>query len=230
MEVYRGNSRKVPAVAGLVIPEQAYSEAQYDSLIFQPLFQAIAPLDPDNVLQYEFLNARGAIARFGRGSIEIRVIDIQECPAADLAVLQATVAVLQALVAEQWSDTATQQGVSVERLHEIFLNTIRHAEQAVITDSDFLKLFGINQPSCTVNELWQQLMTSVSPAFDPQISAAISTILQRGPLARRIVDSLNISNGSPSASAESLRPQLRDIYKELTHCLAQGVCFQGMAR
>ena len=48
----------------------------------------------------EWLNARGAIARFGRGTIEIRVLDVQECPQADLAICAAVVEVLQALVAE----------------------------------------------------------------------------------------------------------------------------------
>ena len=46
----------------------------------------IAPLDPDGTLQHEWLNSRGAIARFDRNAIEIRVLDIQECPVADLAI------------------------------------------------------------------------------------------------------------------------------------------------
>ena len=32
------------------------------------------------------MNSRGAIARFDRNAIEIRVIDVQECPKADLAI------------------------------------------------------------------------------------------------------------------------------------------------
>ncbi len=65
-----------------------FTEENYRRQIFQRMYDDIAPLDPDGVLQDEFLNSRGAIARFDRGSIEIRVINIQECPAADLAVLQ----------------------------------------------------------------------------------------------------------------------------------------------
>ncbi|MBL8851852.1 MAG: hypothetical protein JNG89_19425, partial [Planctomycetaceae bacterium] len=86
LEVYRKNSQRIPQVAGRVIPERAFSQAEYDRLILQPLYAAIAPHDPAGILQEEFLNARGAIARFSRGSIEIRVIDVQECPAADLAI------------------------------------------------------------------------------------------------------------------------------------------------
>ena len=39
------------------------------------MYRQIAPLDPDHVVQYEWLNSRGAIARFDRNAIEIRVID-----------------------------------------------------------------------------------------------------------------------------------------------------------
>jgi len=38
------------------------------------------------VLQNEWLNSRGAIARFERDTIEIRVLDSQETPAAELAI------------------------------------------------------------------------------------------------------------------------------------------------
>ena len=50
------------------------------------MYDDIAPLDPDAVLQHEWLNARGAIARFDRNTIELRVLDVQECPRADLAI------------------------------------------------------------------------------------------------------------------------------------------------
>jgi hypothetical protein len=32
------------------------------------------------VLRHEWVNARGAIARFDRSAIEIRVLDVAECP------------------------------------------------------------------------------------------------------------------------------------------------------
>jgi glutamate---cysteine ligase / carboxylate-amine ligase len=113
LEVYRHNARRVPAVSGRVIPEPAFDRAAYDRLIFEPLFRDIAPLDPGGVLQEEFLNARGAIARFTRHAIEIRVLDVQECPARDLAVCAGIVAVLKRLVAEDWSPLAAQQAVEI---------------------------------------------------------------------------------------------------------------------
>ena len=65
--------------------------------------------DPDGVLRDEFLNSRGAIARFGRGSIEVRVIDVQECPRADLAVAVLVEGVLKLLVEERWASFEDQR-------------------------------------------------------------------------------------------------------------------------
>ena len=62
MEVYRHNSEKIPSIAGLIIPEPVYDRRTYERDIFQRMYADIAPFDPDNVLQDEFLNSRGAIA------------------------------------------------------------------------------------------------------------------------------------------------------------------------
>jgi hypothetical protein len=85
MEVYRHNCDRIPSLTGRVVPERAFSRREYEELIYTGMLRDIAPLDPERILQKEWLNARGAIARFDRGSIEIRVLDIQECPRADLA-------------------------------------------------------------------------------------------------------------------------------------------------
>ncbi len=86
LEVYRTNAKRIPSIIGRVIPEPVYTHADYDEKIFQPMYQDIAPKDPEGLLQHEFLNSRGAIARFERNAIEIRVLDVQECPQADVAI------------------------------------------------------------------------------------------------------------------------------------------------
>ncbi|MFN9718741.1 MAG: glutamate-cysteine ligase family protein [Planctomycetota bacterium] len=213
LNVYRTNSLKIPMITGRVIPEQAFTEAEYHRQIFEPLFREISPHDPEGVLQDEFLNARGAIARFGRGSIEIRVIDIQECPAADLAVLQATVAVLKALVSEKWSSLASQQSMPVEPLSEILLAAIDKGEQAVISNTAVLSLFGIRNSSCTLQQLGQSLYESTNPDMDSATRRAFEAILDNGPLARRMTRSLARDNSI-------LR--ITEVAQELCDCLAAG--------
>lgn len=87
LHVYKSNSARIPSISGLVIPEPVFSRQEYEDKILKPMYADIAPFDTDGILQEEWLNSRGAIARFDRHAIEIRVTDIQECPAADIAVL-----------------------------------------------------------------------------------------------------------------------------------------------
>ncbi|MDX1628616.1 MAG: glutamate-cysteine ligase family protein, partial [Fulvivirga sp.] len=85
MDYYQKNQRRIPANVGKVIPERAYSKRQYHKMIYDPIARAIAPFNHDDLLKPVWVNSRGAIARFDRGSIEIRILDLQECPKADLA-------------------------------------------------------------------------------------------------------------------------------------------------
>ena len=125
MEFYRNNSAKIPSICGAVIPEPVYSRGDYERLIFAPMYRDVAPHDAAGVLRDEFLNSRGAIARFGRGSIEIRVIDVQECPRADLAIAYAVQGVLRRLAEERWSSLADQRRWPVEPLAKVVLKTFK---------------------------------------------------------------------------------------------------------
>ena len=78
LEYYRTNQENIPSITGLVIPETVISIADYHEKILQPMYMAIRDKDHRNILQEEWLNSRGAIARFDRNAIEIRIIDIQE--------------------------------------------------------------------------------------------------------------------------------------------------------
>lgn len=208
LEVYRQNSRRIPEVAGRVIPERAFSQAEYDRMIFQPMYRAIAPYDPDGVLQEEFLNARGAIARFSRGSIEIRVLDVQECPQADLAIAAAVIDVLQRLVDEEWTGLEEQQSIEIGTLEPVLLAAIREAEQAWVGDQDLRKCFGItDQSAWPLERLWDRFRTRAGS--ESQSSS--------GSLSRRILRRLE-----PTPS----RFDLQTVYGELAECLHTGSRFQ----
>ncbi|MBS0263323.1 MAG: glutamate--cysteine ligase [Planctomycetes bacterium] len=214
LEVYRNNSRRIPLVAGQVIPERAFSEAEYNERILEPLYAEIAPHDPAEVLRNEWLNARGAIARFSRSAIEIRVMDVQECPLADVSICAAVVAVLKALTSERWSSLERQQSLEIEPLVEILLPTIRDAEQAVIQNADYLRLFGYPSDTCTTGELWGHLIASLPELIGPGNPwlRPLYTILQQGPLARRITRALKSDD-------------LPGVYGRLCQCLGDGKMF-----
>jgi gamma-glutamyl:cysteine ligase YbdK (ATP-grasp superfamily) len=220
LDVYRTNSQRIPSITGAVIPEPVYTAADYDREVFQRMYRDIAPLDPEGVLQDEFLNARGAIARFDRGAIEIRVLDVQECPAAAVAVCAAIVAVLKALTDELWQDVQAQQAFATEPLRAILLDAVRDAERAVITDRRYLEQFSYRDAArATAGDLWQHLAETTGVLSDDSPWAGpLRTILRDGPLARRIAACVG-----QSASPE----RLAAVYAQLCDCLAEGHMFHG---
>jgi carboxylate-amine ligase len=217
MAVYKTNARRVPLVSGRVVPEPASSHAEYQARILEPLYRAIAPLDPDGILQHEWLNARGAIARFDRDAIEIRVMDAQEHPFADVARCAAATAVVRALTEGRWCAPATQAEWPTERLAELIDQTIVSAEDAVIADADYLAALGFSGDRARAHEVWQHLFeaTGVLSASDA-IARPLETYLRHGTLATRLVDALD---GPPSDAA------LHRVWAQLADCLQSGADF-----
>lgn len=215
LEFYRHNQERIPSLTGAIIPEPVYTQQQYEATILQKNYRDIAPHDPDHILQDEWLNSRGAIARFQRSAIEIRLLDIQECPAADLAIVTAIVGVLRALVAERWTDVREQQALPVQPLASILHGTIRDAEQSIIADPAYLRLFGMDKQKISAGELWQGLIEQTVAGTDAA-RPCLDAILQHGPLARRLVQA---AGNSPSQT------RLRELYGRLRACLASGAMF-----
>ncbi len=92
---YGKNQKKIPSISGDIIPEFIGSKAEYQKNILQPMYNDIAPYDPEGLLQYEWLNSRGAIAKFDYMGIEVRVLDTQECITADIAIAKLIFALLK---------------------------------------------------------------------------------------------------------------------------------------
>ncbi len=220
LNYYRNNQKLIPFITGQVIPEPVFSEAAYEQEIYQRLRREIAPFDPDGVLEPEWLNSRGAIARFDRNAIEIRVLDIQECPLADVSLAVLICAVLKTLIAERWSGVEKQEAAETGKLAEIFVGTVKDGEEAVIDDRRYLSLFDKgDKAAMTAGELWQELAADCTPelaAAGQGIKQSVGTILAQGPLSRRIIRALGVKPD---------RERFLGVYRELGQCLAQGRLF-----
>ncbi|MEZ4700502.1 MAG: glutamate-cysteine ligase family protein [Rhodothermales bacterium] len=216
LETYRHNQELIPAIAGKVIPEPVFTEADYRARIYEPIRQGIEPYDTQGILKYTFINSRGAIARFDRGAIEIRVIDIQECPAADIAILAGVVAVLRALVDERWVDYPAQQAWGEEALSGIFLEVVRSGEDAVITDPRYLEALGVPPKPTRAGEVWGLLIEAVGEALDTDTRSVLRYIVDHGTLTSRIRRSIGASPVSDT---------IRVTYRQLAACLAENRLF-----
>jgi gamma-glutamyl:cysteine ligase YbdK (ATP-grasp superfamily) len=219
LEAYRTNARRIPSIAGMVIPETVVDRADYEQRILEPMYRDIAPHDPEGVLCHEWLNSRGAIARFDRNAIEIRVADAQECPRADLAIAAASAAVTEALYSERWSTLWQQQAVGTAALQRVLLHTIRRAEDALVDDAQFLDVLGIKARRVRAGEIWQRLLEEATDRAETAAwwRASIAFILERGSLARRIVRALD---------GDLARDRVREVYGRLCRCLEAGQMFE----
>jgi len=83
---YEITQREVPSITGDVIPEYVSSFEEYHRRIIATYTADLKKLGAsDIILNKEWINSRGAIFRFDRRAIEIRVMDEQECIKMDVA-------------------------------------------------------------------------------------------------------------------------------------------------
>jgi gamma-glutamyl:cysteine ligase YbdK (ATP-grasp superfamily) len=83
---YGKNQARVPSIAGDVVPEPMTSPAAYRRDVLGAIYRDLAAIPEAARLRHEWVSSRGAIVRFSRRAIEIRVLDTQECPRMDVAV------------------------------------------------------------------------------------------------------------------------------------------------
>lgn len=217
LETYRHNQEKIPSLGGQTIPEAIFSLADYEKKIFEPIKKDIAPFDPKRLLNHYFLNSRGAIARFDRSAIEIRLVDIQECPAADIAIAELQVAVLKNLILQKWSPTQKQKALETTPLASILNSTIQRAENAVIEDSAYLLAFGIQSPFIMAKDLWLHLYKQSKEFISTPSQKILEKILARGTIATTLIKK---AGDSPS------RDRLVYEYNKLAICLAENKLYE----
>jgi glutamate---cysteine ligase / carboxylate-amine ligase len=220
LHVYADNAAEMPSIAGSVIPENADTRKQYERDVLAPMYRDIAPLDSDGILRYEWLNSRGAIPRFDRYAIEIRTIDLQECPAADVAIAAATNHVVQMLYDDKRLTLPLLQAVSTPALLSMMQACARHGEQATIEDAAYLELLRYPATSCTAHALWDRLLGNLFRERPQSLihQPFLEVILEQGTLSRRILRALD-GDYSPSA--------LHSVYGELCTCLHEGRSFEA---
>lgn len=217
MVAYRGNARRVPSVAGRVVPETGTSREQYEREILERIYADLTPHDPEGTLRHEWVNARGAIARFDRGTIEIRVIDSQECPTADLAIVSAVAGLVESLTSGRLAERDLADDPSTEVLADLLDRAIVVAERAEVTEPDILRVLGLPARATRLGAAWEHLLDA-DPPEDPdnEWTGALGTTVRHGPLARRM---LRATGADPNGDA------LRRVAGHLCSCLAENRLF-----
>lgn len=104
LHFYRINQLEVPSIAGDIIPEYVASFAEYRRITVDAYSRELRRLNAGPcIIGKEWVNSRGAIFRFDRGAVEIRVMDEQECVKSDVALSCFIRALLRGLMEEETS-------------------------------------------------------------------------------------------------------------------------------
>ena len=216
--VYRANCARIPSVTGDVVPEAVGSIGEYHERVLEPLYRDLEPHDPEGVLRHEWINARGAIARFERNTIEIRVLDVQETPLMDVAYAALIVEVLKVLCEERWADRRSLDKWQTRELGALLELCQRRGEEAGITERRFLSALGFKGGSTDVKGLWTHLIdvAGARGSLDRDTERLLEHYLRHGTLATRITKAVGVL---------PTRARIKRVYEELCDALAGGAPF-----
>lgn len=219
LKYYKTNQAKLPSITGKVIPEAVFSKRSYINTIYDKIKADISPYDAEEELNPIWVNSRGAIPRFDRGSIEIRVMDIQECPAADMAIVTLVIETIKALAGNVFIDLEAQMKWRTESLAQILDRTMIEGQQSIIDHAEYLSIFSFPDKRATATELWQHIWQQVAKKGNVQLGSVqteMNAIFNHGTLAHRIVKALG----------NDLRKEnIIQVYKALSRCLAENKMF-----
>lgn len=212
---YRTNQRRIPRITGDVVPEFVGSFREYRGRILERIYRDLDVIPGGDVIRHEWVNSRGAIVRFMRRAIEIRVIDVQECVRADVAI---AVLVRGAL---RWMVERIRAGDMPLPAHPMlvadFGRTVRDGSRARVVATHLAgRSRGRSRSARHVLEaLLEHAESRVARTERPYL-ALIADRLRRGNLSEQIAAA--VRRRAPRASARR-RAAIREVYEELAACL-----------
>lgn len=213
---YEKNQQLIPSISGELIPEFITSEEEYLQSILAPMYKDISALDPNGILQHEWLNSRGAIPKFNQKAIEIRIIDSQECVNSDIAIAKVILAILK-----HWQHNGSDYlnyPIKTQALKSLFDKAIVHGLAIQVDDSALLKQWGLPARTMTLSQVWSSLIETIGTHLLPSEQLALEHILSQGNLSQRI---LRATGTNPDKN------RLKQTYSELGRCLLANQKFEA---
>ncbi|MGQ3891808.1 carboxylate-amine ligase [Legionella sp. CNM-4043-24] len=214
LDFYEKNQQAIPSICGGVIPEFISSEGEYRDKVLAPMYRDISPHDPKGILQHEWLNSRGVIAKFDYHALEIRIMDSQECVNADIALAKAVFAILQHW--QQQSAYYLEKPCERQRLKALYEQTRVHGFDVAVDDRELLRQWQINRSVSNMRQLWSLLIEQVSSSLDINSQRTLEYLLSQGNLAERLLR---------ASGPDHSRTNLARIYRQLGHCLLNNQMF-----
>ena len=217
---YQKAKKTIPFLTGKFIPEPIFTLDSYQKEIINTIEDKTSSYDIFGLFNPTWINSRGAVARIDRDALEIRLLDVQECPAADMAIASLIVGVLTLLINEEFSGYEAQKLWESNELRHILNDTIKYGENAVIENHNYLRIFGIysKQPMLASDVLFHLLDLLIKYKMNgiEAWKSQLTVILNEGTLSSRILRAINNDYSEEN---------LRKIYNRLSKCLKKNKMF-----
>ncbi|HUO86222.1 MAG TPA: glutamate-cysteine ligase family protein [Thermoanaerobaculia bacterium] len=223
LSFYGTNQRRVPSIAGDVVPEPMLSFAGYRRDVLGRIYRDLDEIPEAARLHHEWVNSRGAIVRFTRRSIEIRVLDTQECVAMDVANAAFVRGALKRLVErlESGEVALPPHGVLVAD----YLAAVAEGTAARVAATHLRRLAGVGETvPLTAGELLAALAVAAGPVLAAEERPYLDRVVARlagGNLSERIRRRI-----APVPEAHR-RAAIVELYGELGDCLRQNRVWEG---
>lgn len=207
----------IPESQGCIVPEYTTTIADYRRTILGPIYQALDELPDTGAVRHEFFNARGAVFKFSRRAMEIRVLDTQECVKLDVAIAVFVRAVLRSLARSLARRRAPLPPYTM--LVQDFYQSVIHGSQARVRATHLARgaprdsqgLISVKDVLCLLLERARR-----SARRDEEVYLdLVERIIHSGTLAERIRAAL-----LPAVTDEErFTETARRVYIELADCL-----------
>ena len=201
---------RIPESCGEIVPEYVGSFSEYRKRMFAPMYAALDRLPNSGAIRHEFFNARGAVLRFARRALEIRVVDTQECVRMDVAIAVFIRSALRALTRRVVGGKIALPNHAV--LVEDFRETIRAGSQAHVQAPH------LGGPA-PVREVLRGLLADARKTVrrdEAHYLDLVERVIETGTLAERIRAEMDPYR---EADDDTFTEAARRIYIELADCL-----------
>jgi glutathione synthase/RimK-type ligase-like ATP-grasp enzyme/gamma-glutamyl:cysteine ligase YbdK (ATP-grasp superfamily) len=208
---------RVPESCGSIVPEPIKSIVGYKKDILGKMYEAVDRLPDAAVLRREFFNARGAVFKFSRKSMEIRVLDAQECVKVDMAIAAFVRAALRAVVerVREGKMELPDHAVLVDDFREV----VAKGTNAQVRAPHFCKRRSRDDSGQTdVRYVLRELISWArrkARADEEEYIDMVERIVERGNLSECIARVLDPYTNDDEAFTDAARR----VYIQLTECL-----------
>jgi glutathione synthase/RimK-type ligase-like ATP-grasp enzyme/gamma-glutamyl:cysteine ligase YbdK (ATP-grasp superfamily) len=208
---------RIPESCGEIVPEYVESFADYRRSILAPMYAAVDRLPDDaSAIRHEFLNARGAVFKFSRRAMEVRVLDTQECVKMDAAIAAFVRATLKHLARRVLAGRVELPPHAV--LVEDFRATVRDGSTARVAAPHFAAERD-EKGRTDVRAVLRALLEEARKAArkdEAEYMELVGRVIETGSLSERIRAALRPHE---RASDEEFTEAARRVYIELMDCL-----------